>query len=129
MSGLTAACGLALLAIVFTLTLKKDSPAIAFLLALMAGLAILYRSFASVSSVAGRFEQTFTQGGMSGSLYLPVIKAVGVAAVIRVMSALCKDAGQSALAAKLEIAGAVLAISMCLPLFEQVLALVTDWAL
>lgn len=129
MNGLLAACGLALLAIVFTLTLKKDSPAIAFLLALMAGLAILYRTFASVSGVVGRFEQTFAQGGMSESLYLPVMKAVGVAAVVRVMSALCKDAGQSALAAKLEIAGAVLAISLCLPLFEQVLALVVDWAM
>lgn len=129
MNGLIAACGLALLAIVFTLTLKKDSPAIAFLLALTAGLAILYRVFASVGSVAGQFEQTFAQGGMTGSLYLPVVKAVGVAAVVRVMSALCKDAGQSALAAKLEIAGAVLAISMCLPLFEQVLALIGDWAM
>ncbi|MFR4239879.1 MAG: SpoIIIAC/SpoIIIAD family protein [Butyricicoccus sp.] len=42
--------------------------------------------------------------------------------------ALCRDAGQSALAAKMEIAGAVLTLSVCLPLFEQVLDLITEWA-
>ena len=100
MNGLTAACGLALLTLVLSLVLKKDAPAIAALLA---------------------------QGGITGSLYLPVCKALGVAVVVRVMSALCKDAGQSALAAKLEIAGAMLALSLCLPLLEQVLGLVADW--
>ena len=43
------------------------------------------------------------------------------------MSALCKDAGQSALAAKVEIVGAVLALSVCLPLLEQVLSLLAEW--
>lgn len=122
-------CGLALLAIVFTLTLKKDSPAIAFLLVLVTGLVILFRVFSEISGAVQTFEQAFGQGGIGQSLYLPVLKVVGIATVIRVMSALCKDAGQSALAAKLEIAGAVLAISACLPLFQQVLSLVGDWAL
>ena len=55
-------------------------------------------------------------------------KAVGVAVVVRITAALCRDAGQSALAAKMEIAGAVLTLSVCLPLFEQVLDLITEWA-
>ena len=128
MTALIAACGLALLAIVFSLVLKKDSPSIAFLLSLTVGVLILYRVFGSVGGTLGRFEQAFAQGGMGQSLYLPVLKAVGVAAVVRVMSALCKDAGLSALAAKLEIAGAILAIALCLPLLEQVLSLVSGWA-
>ncbi|MFR0941350.1 MAG: SpoIIIAC/SpoIIIAD family protein [Butyricicoccus sp.] len=60
---------------------------------------------------------------MDSALYLPVCKAVGVAVVVRITAALCRDAGQSALAAKMEIAGAVLTFSVCLPLFEQVLDL------
>ena len=53
---------------------------------------------------------------------------LGVAVVVRITAALCRDAGQSALAAKMEIAGAVLTLSVCLPLFEQVLDLITEWA-
>ena len=129
MNGLIAACGLVLLVLVLSMTLKKDAPAIAFLLTLTAGILILLRAFDLVGGTMQRFSGLLTQGGITQSLYLPVLKTVGVAVVVRIMSALCRDSGQSALAAKLEIVGAVLALSMCLPLLEQVLELVADWTI
>ena len=129
MNGLIAACGLVLLVLVLSMTLKKDAPAIAFLLTLTAGVLILLRAFALVGGTMQRFSGLLAQGGITQSLYLPVLKTVGVAVVVRIMSALCRDSGQSALAAKLEIMGAVLALSMCLPLLEQVLVLVADWTI
>lgn len=129
MNSLIAACGLVLLVLVLSMTLKKDAPAIAFLLTLTAGVVILLRAFALVGGTMQRFSGLLAQGGITQSLYLPVLKTVGVAVVVRIMSALCRDSGQSALAAKLEIMGAILALSMCLPLLEQVLELVTDWTI
>ena len=102
--------------------------AVAFLLVLTAGVILLLRVFSAAGSAAQRFSGLLSQCGLDSTLYLPVCKALGVAVVVRVMSALCKDAGQSALAAKMEIAGAVLTLSVCLPLFEQVLDLITEWA-
>ena len=121
-------CGIVLAALTLSLVLKKDAPAIAFLLTLTAGVLILLQAFQTIGGTAQRFSALLTQGGITGSLYLPVCKAVGVAVVVRITAALCRDAGQSALAAKVEIAGAVLALSVCLPLFEQVLDLITEWA-
>lgn len=122
-------CGLALLALVLSITLKKDAPAIAFVLVLAAGVVILLNTLSRLGGTLARFEALLGQGGIEGSLYLPVAKAVGVAAVVRVVGALCRDAGQSALAIKLEIAGTVLALSFCLPLLEQVLTLISNWTL
>ncbi|MGI6181354.1 MAG: SpoIIIAC/SpoIIIAD family protein [Agathobaculum sp.] len=127
MNELTAVCGITVLALVLTLTLKKDAPAIAFLLTLTAGIMILVRVLGACSDLVRRLGALLERGGITGSLYLPVAKAVGVAMLVRIMSALCRDAGQSALAAKLEIAGTVLALSLCLPLLEQVVALAADW--
>lgn len=127
MSGLAAICGLILLALVLSLVLKRDAPVIAFLLTLTAGVLILLYAFGMADSAAQRFSALLAQGGITDSLYLPVLRAVGIAVVVRIMSALCKDAGQSALAAKIEIVGAVLALSACLPLLEQVLSLMADW--
>ncbi len=129
MNGLIAACGLVLLVLVLSMTLKKDAPAIAFLLTLTAGVLILLRAFDLVGGTMQRFSGLLAQGGITQNLYLPVLKTVGVAVVVRVVSALCRDSGQSALAAKLEIVGAVLALSLCLPLLEQVLELVADWTI
>ena len=126
MSGLAAICGLILLALVLSLVLKRDAPVIAFLLTLTAGVLILLYAFGMADSAAQRIYVLLAQGGITDSLYLPVLRAVGIAVVVRIMSALCKDAGQSALAAKIEIVGAVLALSACLPLLEQVLSLMAD---
>lgn len=127
MSGLWAACGLALLALVLSAALKKDAPAIAMLLALAAGVLILLRAFEMANGALDRLYGLLEQGGIARETYLPVLKCAGVAVVVRVMGALCRDNGQGALAAKLEIAGAVLALALCLPLVEQVLALASGW--
>ena len=91
---------------------EKDAPAIAFLLVLTAGVILLLRVFSAAGSAAQRFSGLLSQCGLDSALYLPVCKAVGVAVVVRITAALCRDAGQSALAAKMEIAGAVLTLSI-----------------
>lgn len=129
MNGLAAACGLVWAALVLSLVLKKDAPVIAFLLVLTAGMLLAVRGMELAGSAAQQFTTLLAQSGITAGLYRPVCKAVGTAAVVRVLSALCRDAGQSALAAKVELVGAVLALSFCLPLLEQVLALTSDWML
>ncbi|MDY3712129.1 MAG: SpoIIIAC/SpoIIIAD family protein [Agathobaculum sp.] len=122
-------CGLTVLTLVLALTLQKDAPVIAFLLALAAGVLILTQVFGQMGGALQRLGVLLRQSGMTDSLYLPVAKAVGIAVVVRVLSALCRDAGRSALAAKVEIAGAVGVLSACLPLLEQVVALVSEWTI
>ncbi len=119
-----AACGLVILVLALNLTLKKDAPSIAFLLSLAAGAVILIHVFSYIGDAASRLESLLLQAGMEDDLYSPVMKTVGVAAMVRIVGALCRDAGQSALAVKLELAGTLLALSFCIPLLEQVLALV-----
>ena len=94
-------CGIVLAALTLSLVLKKDAPAIAFLLVLTAGVILLLRVFSAAGSAAQRFSGLLSQCGLDSALYLPVCKAVGVA---------------------------VLTLSVCLPLFEQVLDLITEWA-
>ena len=122
-------CGIVLAALTLSLVLKKDAPVIAFLLVLTAGVILLLRVFGAAGSAAQRFSGLLAECGLEPALYLPVCRAVGVAVVVRIVAALCRDAGQSALAAKVEIAGAVLALSVCLPLLTQVLDLITGWAI
>ena len=119
--------GVVLLALVLSLTIRKDAPAIAFLLTLAAGILLLLRVGGMAGETAARFAALLSEAGLAEETYLPVVRATGVAAVVRVLAALCRDAGQSALAAKVEISGAALALGLCLPLLEQALALVTGW--
>lgn len=127
MNELFAVCGLTLLAVIFSLVLKKDAPVIAFLLTLTVGALILLRIGAQCGGAIQRFAFLLSQAGMDSALYLPVVKSVSVAAIVRVIGALCRDAGQSALAVKLELAGTAAVLTLCLPLLEQVFQLIANW--
>ena len=52
---------------------------------------------------------------------------MAIALVVRFYCALCADAGQRALSALLNTAGAVCALVCALPLLEELLALVEDF--
>lgn len=126
MDGIVSAVGIALTAAVFALLLKKDAPSVAFLMTVAAGLMIFSLAIRGVGEIMDSLGGVLKAAGVESELYLPVVKAVGIAAVVRVAGSLCRDAGQSSLASKLELAGAVAAIAVTLPLFTQVLSLVTS---
>lgn len=64
--------------------------------------------------------------GLSSDLLVPLYKTVGISLVVRVGGSLCRDAGESALAAVLETAGAVCALLVSLPLLRAVLNLLLE---
>ena len=117
--------GVALTAAVLAVTLKQVNPVFALLTALAAGLWLLHAVMAPAGELVSAFHAIAQAAGIEGTVYLPVVKTVGIAAAVRVAGAICKDAGQGALSAKLELAGAVAALAACLPLFERVLSVVT----
>ena len=127
MSGTGLLAGIVVLALVLSLTLKKDAPVIAFLLVLAAGVVLLLRLGEAAQSTMQRFSALLAWGNLDAELYGPVRRVVGIAVLVRILASLCRDAGQSALAAKVELAGTVLAFGAALPLLEQVLTFLTEW--
>ena len=120
MSGAGLLAGIVVLTLVLSLTLKKDAPVIA-LLVLAAGVVLLLRLGEAAQSTMQRFSALLARGNLGAELYGPVLRVVGIAVLVRILAALCRDAGQSALA------GTVLAFGAALPLLEQVLTFLTEW--
>lgn len=117
--------GAALAAAVLALVLKKDSPALALLIALAGVLVLLYGMLEPAGQLVRAAKSLLSALDDAQTIYVPVLKAVGIAAAVRIAGTVCQDAGQAALAAQLELAGTAAAIVVCLPLLTQVLELVT----
>lgn len=117
--------GTALAAAVLALVLKKDSPALAFVVGLAGVLCLLWSMLEPVGQLAASIREVLARLDGTQTIYIPVMKAVCIAVVVRVAGAICQDAGQAALAAQLEIAGTAAAIIVCLPLLEQVFTVVS----
>lgn len=121
MSAVFQAAGVAVVCAVLALTLKKDSAPLGWCLALAGGLVILWLGLDTLREGFAELGALLAMSGLNGDIYLPVVRVVAIGVLVRLAGALCKDAGQSALAAKLELVGTAAAVASCVPLFRQVL--------
>ena len=100
---------------VLAAVLRQRSPEAALLLGLavcaVVG-ALLLRGLADVLDML----EDLAAGGLPPELLAPLVKTLGIALVSRLGTEICRDAGQGAMAAVLETAGAFGAVLVSLPL-------------
>lgn len=107
-----------LLGAVLTALLKKTSHDTALLLALAVCVAVLAALARGLEEVTDFLRELLDWGGLSMELFTPLLKTVAIALVSRTGGALCRDAGEGAMAGLVEIAGAFAALLVSLPLFR-----------
>ena len=115
---ITAVC---VLAAVLALLLKKGSPELGVLITMAAVAAVFRILLGEITDLLIFFEELAMLGGIGTELLSPLYKTIGVALVVKIGGGLCRDAGESAMAAAVETAGAVCALLVSLPLLRMVL--------
>ena len=112
---ITAVC---LVGALLAALLKKTSPDTALLLALAVCVAVLAALARGLEEVTDFLRELLDWGGLSAELFTPLLKTVAIALVSRTGGALCRDAGEGAMAGLVEIAGTFAALLVSLPLFR-----------
>ena len=100
--------------------LKKQTPELALLLAIAAVIAVLAILADALQDITALIERLLSAGALPRELFLPLLKAAAIALIGKITGDLCRDAGQSAIASLVDIAGAFGVIVVSLPLFEAV---------
>ncbi len=103
------------------LLLKKDVPALQLLLALGTAAVLLYTALETAGDVSSWMEEFASATGIASDYLALIVKCTAVAAVVRVGGDVCRDAGQSALASLIEIAGTLTAALLAVPLMKTLL--------
>ncbi|MBE7003796.1 MAG: stage III sporulation protein AD [Ruminococcaceae bacterium] len=127
METLVKVAGLCLAAAVMALLLKKSTPELGFLLAgaaVLLGCILLLRGAAELAEL---WEELTGLTALAPALFTPLVKVTAIALVTRFGTALCDDAGQSALARVMETAGAFCALGCAIPLLREVVEMVRGW--
>ena len=118
---------LCLLTAVLALLLGRGSAELSFLLTLSAVLLGVFLLLAAVDEASALCTELLELTRLSPTLFVPLVKVMAVAVTARLTAALCKDAGQGALAVLTEIAGTVCALWCALPLLQAVVELLEGW--
>ena len=113
-------------AVVLSAVLKRNTPELALLLTLAAGLWMLSLAAAGLGAAVRLMEELAQQAGLSEVLLEPVVKTVALSILTRLTVEICRSAGESGVAAFVETAGTVLALLAALPLVRAVAQLMGE---
>ena len=121
---LTAVAGVLLCGAMLSTVLRSHRPELAMGLSLLAGVLVLGMVLSRLTPFFTSLNRMLAVGGLSDNAFSVVLKGVGVCLLTQLTADICRDAGQSALAGKAELAGRVLLLLISVPLYEQILTLI-----
>ena len=118
---LTGILALALTAAFCGVALKKYAPETSVVIAVAAGAVILIEVLLRVSPVVQEIGGLLSRAGLDGSYGTVLLKSLGICLVCQFTSEACRDAGQAALASKVELAAKLSLLLIAFPLLEGIL--------
>lgn len=119
-------CGIALCALIAIIVLRGQKSEFAWIVALAAA-ALLFGAAASelyptLKSLGSMLVGTSFEGYLE-----TLVKALGITLAVQFSAELCRDAGEAAIASKLELVGKAELILLCIPMINELLTLASGF--
>lgn len=119
---LFAIIGVALIGAILTLLFRQYKPEYALLISLGCGILLFFLILDSLATIFEELSAMMERLALPTEYAAAMIKALGICYVVNLAADTCRDAGESALASKVELCGKVAVVLIALPLFEQLLS-------
>lgn len=113
-----------IIATIMVVFLKDQKPEIALQLSLAAGIVIFLFMITRLTVVIEALQEIALKINIDITYLNIVLKIIGVAYLASFGVEICKDAGQSSIAGKIEFAGKIIIISLAIPILMAVMDLV-----
>ena len=119
---MTSIVALGIIGAALSVLLKQYHKEYAMVVSLVTGLLILFFIIGQLTPILEEL-QTLYQSSQEVQSYLPILfKSIGICFLTQIASDTCRDAGESAIASKVEMAGKIAVLLISLPLFRQILS-------
>ncbi len=115
----------ALVAAVLSVTIKGQKPEIAIMISIAAGAMILAVASKYLKDIFEVLNYITSKIDLDLSFIEIILKIVAIAYVCEFSSQVCKDAGEGAIASKIELAGKILILFTSAPMILSLLDLLT----
>jgi len=116
-------CGMALAAVVLISLLRVYRPEFVPEAVICASVLMLMYILGSFRESLSQLEDLYQKLSCGSTCFPVILKALGIAYVTDFTSAVCMDAGEKAVAGKVELAGKIAVFFAALPVFQSLLEL------
>ena len=111
-------------AALLSLYLRQQRPEYAMLVSLACGVLVLLLLMGQVSDITAALRELTGILGQDQDLISIVLKCLGICILAELGSQCCRDAGETALATKVELSAKVMLVLVSMPLLQELLKMV-----
>ncbi|MBE5041120.1 stage III sporulation protein AD [Ructibacterium gallinarum] len=116
--------GIGIITVFLSVLIRQHRPELALALPIL-GTAVIFLLLApGLRAALAMFEDIAAQAGIENQFLRLVIKIIGIAYICQFSAEICRDAGESSMAGKIELAGKLMILTLSMPIIYQILGLV-----
>ncbi|HZK87420.1 MAG TPA: stage III sporulation protein AD [Syntrophomonas sp.] len=123
---ITQVVGLALITTIFLLVLRQEKPVMAILLSLVFSIVIFTLMMGKLASIIEVMKELTRRAGLNYFFLATILKIMGVAYLGEFAAVICQDAGEQAVAKKVEFAAKIIIAVLALPIMVAILESLMD---
>lgn len=110
-----------LIAVIIVIIIKQYKPEFAIYISIITGAIILYMIFGKLQGIINLLQNIGSKAGVNSQFLSLLLKITGIAFLAEFAINICKDAGEGAIASKIEIGSKVIIVSMSIPIISSLL--------
>ena len=118
--------GIGLIALVVVVILKQYRPEYAIYVSIIAGVLILVLAMEKITGIVNLLQSISDKTYINKQFLGILLKITGIAIITEFAVSICSDAGEKAIASKIEIGSKVIIIAMSIPIISSLLELIIE---
>lgn len=118
--------GIGLVGLVVVIILKQYRPEYAIYISIIAGILILFLVMDKLSGIINLLKSISDKTYINKQFLGILLKITGIAIATEFAVSICSDAGEKAIASKIEIGSKVIIIAMSIPIISSLLELIIE---
>lgn len=118
---LMAILGLGIVSVCITVMLRQYKPEYALIVSLTCSVLLFAAALSIVMSVLDEIQSLIYDTDIDSEHISVLLKSLGLCFVTQIASDSCRDAGETAIASRIEFAGRLSLVVVALPMFREVL--------
>ena len=116
--------GIGLISLIIIIIIKQYRPEFAIYISIVAGILIITISLDKLSGVINILTTLSNKTGLNAEYLGILLKITGIAILTEFAVSICNDAGETAIATKVDLGGKVIIISISMPIIVALLELI-----
>ncbi len=110
--------GIAVSGAMFSVIIKAYRPELAICVALTTACVLMFFAVGALGNITEQIITIMDRSGLDRKYFSAILKIIGISYMTELGSEICKDAGQSAIALKLEMVGKIMILLLSMPIID-----------